>query len=132
MRRYRARLKAQIPVIGAPEGRAGEPSARTYSSHALSDARSLAMHARIVAKINRDPALLALARANLVRWAAVGTGGALPAHAEWRQILQWEWDAIAALLLEQSEWAVRLRQSTPFTGILHAKERWAIHEAFRS
>jgi hypothetical protein len=129
MRRYRARLKAKS---GITDARAGDRSPRTCSAQAVAGARSLAMHVRIVSKINRDPSLLAIARANLNRWTEHRPGATPPAHAEWQEILCWEWDAIAALLLEQSEKAVRLRQSTPFTGILHARERWAIHETFRS
>jgi len=131
MRRYRARLKAQTQTVRDTEGGAHGSTPRIYSPHAVLDARSLAMHVRIVGKINRDPSLLAVARGNLDRWTDANVGDTVPAHAEWREILRWEWPSIAALLLEQSENAVRLRQSTPFTGILDPKERWAIHEALR-
>jgi hypothetical protein len=42
----------------------------TYSSHRLLEARSLAMHAVIARKIERDPTLLAIAHRNIERWSA--------------------------------------------------------------
>jgi hypothetical protein len=132
MRRYRARLK-----LNPKSASAGHPSARpapppVYSPHAILDARSLAMHVRIVAKITRDRSLLAVARQNIERWVDASGADAAPVHTEWRAILAWDWPRIAGLLLEQTERGVRLRQSTPFTGILSPKERWAIHEMFKT
>lgn len=50
---------------------------------------------------------------------------------EWREILSRPWPEIACLLTEQSENAARLRQSTPFAGVLTKTERRRMYEAFR-
>ncbi|MGH8251688.1 MAG: hypothetical protein ACREVI_13515 [Steroidobacteraceae bacterium] len=102
------------------------------SSHRLIESRSLAMHALIVRKIERNPELLEVAHRNIARWA---TRYAEPAPAwldEWREILLRPWPEIAFLLTEQSENAARLRQSTPFAGVLTPRERRRIHEALRA
>jgi len=104
----------------------------TYSSHRILEARSLALHALIAAKIERDPSLLEIPLRNLERWDQNSRGTAPHWIAEWRDILQRPWPAIAALLTEQSENAVRLRQSSPFPGILTEAERRRIYAAFRT
>jgi branched-subunit amino acid ABC-type transport system permease component len=68
MRRLRARRKKAglKPVVSWVAGKDRQTS--PYSSHRLLDVRSLAMHAVIARKIERDPALLAIARRNVERW----------------------------------------------------------------
>lgn len=90
------------------------------------------MHTVIARRIDWDPSLLDIAKANLDRWANQREGILPPALAEWRTILETPWSEIAALITEQSERAVRLRQSTPFTGILTPAERRRINDAFRA
>ncbi len=103
-----------------------------YSSHRVLDARSLALHVLIVRKIEREPSLLRLAFENLRRWKA-RHGSDLPAWvAEWTAILDRPWPEVAAVLTEQSENAVRLRQSSPFAGILTSDERRRVYDAFRA
>ncbi|MGO9593896.1 MAG: hypothetical protein ACLQFT_20310 [Steroidobacteraceae bacterium] len=132
MRRMRARRKADgFKVISSwvPSASGQQTS---YSSHRLLEARSLAMHAVIAEKINRDPGLLAIAHRNLSRWSVRWPDGSPPWLQEWRQILLRPWPEIAALLTEPSENAARLRQSSPFPGVLTPAERKRIHEAFRT
>lgn len=133
MRRYRARKKAEgLRNIGRwePDGRGVDPG--FLSSHRILDARSLAMHCLIARRIAADPALLDVARRNLNHWQALADGAA-PRHLrEWRQILAQPWPSIAALITEQSERAARLRQSSPFAGILTTAERRRVYEAFRA
>lgn len=90
------------------------------------------MHAVIAAKITRDPELLAKPRENIERWSA--RIGKNPPRwiAQWRSILALPWPQIAALITTPSEEGARLRQSTPFAGILTAEERRRIYEAFRA
>jgi hypothetical protein len=98
-----------------------------HDHHRL-DARSRALHAAIASRIRRDPALLAIPLANLDRWEQ--EGGPARAFQEWRQILLSEpLELVLSLLEEDSERADRLRQSSPFTGILSPEER---AEIFRS
>ena len=125
-RRRAAGLKAVTTWV-APDDRASAP----YSSHRVLEARSLAMHVLIVRKIDTNPALLAIARDNLTRWARQREGEVPAWLTEWQGLMQRPWPAIAALLTEQSENAVRLRQSTPFAGVLTDEERARVYEAFR-
>jgi hypothetical protein len=103
-----------------------------YSSHRLLEARSLAMHAVIAQKIERNPKLLDVPRDNLKRWSVRRQGEPPAWHSEWREILNRPWPEIAALITELSEEAARLRQSSPFAGVLSAAERRRIYEAFRA
>lgn len=90
------------------------------------------MHTLIAAKIARDPDLLRKPRQNLERW-SVRWKDQLPRWAlEWRAILERPWAEIAALITEPSENAARLRQSSPFAGVLTPRERKHIYEAFRA
>ena len=107
------------------------PTDPRYFSHRLIEARSLAMHAAIAAKIERQPKLLELARNNLKRW-HVRWEGAVPAwHQEWCEILDRPWPEIAAVMTEPGENGARLRQSSPFAGVLSAEERRGVYDAFR-
>jgi hypothetical protein len=132
MRQMRERRKAvglKAVVSWVPR----EPGNRSvYSSHRLLDARSLAMHAVIAAKISRDPKLLAIPRRNLDRWSARWSNDAPAWFLEWRRILARPWTSIAAFITEPSEEATRLRQSSPFAGVLTPLERKRIYEAFRA
>ena len=90
------------------------------------------MHALIARKIERDRALLAIAHRNVERW-RVRWKEEVPAWLkEWQELLQQPWQQIAALITEPSENAARLRQSSPFAGVLTNEERWRVHEAFRA
>jgi len=129
MRRYRAHRKAAGMKIVTSWVPAITP---VPSSHRIHDTRSLAMHTVIAQRIERDPVLLQVAHDNLQRWAGQRQGRLPPALAEWRAILARPWPEIAALLSEQSESAIRLRQSSPFAGILKPAERRRIHDAIRT
>jgi hypothetical protein len=100
-----------------------------YSDHSRLDERSLALHHRIAEKVLADLALLDKARDNLRRWQQQ-EGSPKPALAEWEHILSGRADQIAVFLTERSERATRLRQSSPFAGILSDTERKAIYESF--
>jgi hypothetical protein len=99
-----------------------------YSDHSRLDERSLALHRLIAEKVLADPALLDKARGNVRRWQE-GHGSPSLALAEWEQILSGPVDQVAGFLVERSEKATRLRQSSPFTGILTEPERLAISES---
>jgi hypothetical protein len=100
-----------------------------YSDHSRLDERSLALHRRIAEKVLAAPALLDKARDNLRRWQQM-EGSPKLALAEWEQILTDPIDQIAQFLTERSERATRLRQSSPFAGVLSDAERKAIYESF--
>jgi hypothetical protein len=103
-----------------------------YSDHRRLDLRSLAMHTLIARKLARDPGLLAMARGNLKRWGERWGGDAPAWLGEWQAILKRPWREVAALITELSPLATRLRQSSPFAGVLTPQERKRIYDAFRA
>jgi hypothetical protein len=131
MQRMRDRRKAAglKPVVAWMQREPAAPS--IYSSHRLIEARSLAMHAVIAAKIERDSSLLDIPRNNLLRWRARWDERVPAWFNEWVGILDRPWPQVAAVITEPSENGARLRQSSPFAGVLTAAERRRIYEAFR-
>ena len=99
------------------------------SDHIRLDERSLALHRLVAKTVQATPALLDKARENMRRWQEAN-GGASPAHAEWARILASPASYVVALLAERSERATRLRQSSPFAGILSQEERRAVYESY--
>ena len=132
MRAYRKRKRdAGLTSVRRWEPAADVPEAR-YSDHRILDARSLAMHCKIVQKISRDPRLLEKAKANLSRWSAKIDGPKPRYLKEWQEILDKPWLTIAEMMTSMSEDATRLRSSSPFAGILSEEEREQIYAAFRA
>jgi hypothetical protein len=99
------------------------------SDHSRLDERSLAMHQLIAAKVQAHPALLDKARENVRRWQA-SDGSPNLALAEWEQILDGTVNQVAEFLAERSERATRLRESSPFAGLLTEAERGSIYESY--
>jgi hypothetical protein len=100
-------------------------------THEAIDRRSLALAGAIVEKIDHDPRRTGLAKAKSVcaRWNAMH---GLSCVREWLSILQTEtWEAIRSRLLDPSDDGRRLRQSSPFCGVLSPKERWEIYRKHR-
>jgi len=100
-----------------------------YSDHMRVDERSLAMHRLIAERVLADPGLLEKARANVRRWQQM-EGSPTLALSEWENILNGPVAEVAQFLVERSEKATRLRQSSPFTGILTEAERQRIYDTF--
>jgi hypothetical protein len=96
------------------------------TSHADIDRRNLAMARAIAARIDADPERTGLthARAVCARWVAKGVG---PAAEEWQRILAGAWEHVREVLLDESEEGDRLRQNSPFCGILSSRERWTFY-----
>src|ERR1051326_4437439 len=90
--------------------------------HDWVDERSL--HAAIARKIRREPELLNIARVNLQRWKCNCNHHVRPALTEWKGLIEeWPLDKLLSFLAEKSEHANRLRQSSPFAGVLSPVER---------
>ena len=112
-----------------------QPLDRLHGGHRILEARSLAMHCLMAQKIERDSALLDRVRQTLETWRARYTneGDPVPrALAEWQRSLGEPWPVIAALMTDAGERGTRLRQSTPFAGVLTPEERERVYAAFRS
>lgn len=102
-------------------------------NHTLLDRRSLEFGRRIAARLRAQPALLDVARGNLRRWQSrPETGEALRrCYAEWEALLaRLDAGQIASLLEREDEEAARLRQNSPFAGVLDAREVWTIKREF--
>ena len=80
----------------------------------------------VAEKVDEDPTLLEVPRRNICRWAELW-GYWMSAYAEWSEILERPWPEVRGLLIADDEDSRRLRQSTPFVGILTPRERKAIH-----
>jgi hypothetical protein len=99
------------------------------NDHRRLDERSLALHRLVAQKVQAAPILLEKAKNNLRRWQQASDGPS-PAFAEWEQIIRGPVGDVVALLVERSERATRLRQSSPFCGILTETERRTIYETY--
>lgn len=97
-------------------------------THDQIDERSLALARAVAQKIDADPGHAGLGRARAVcaRWMKNRPSAAC---AEWLELLEQPWPAIREILLDRSEQARRLRQSSPFCGILTPVERWSIYKS---
>lgn len=80
-----------------------------------------------------QPELLALARENLARWSRQNAHAPalLRCYAEWQAILEQPVPEICAILGAETEEGQRLRQNSPFAGVLSAAEVWAIKKRYR-
>jgi hypothetical protein len=132
MRSYRQRRRAAGYKVVSQWQPVIEQAPSFDSDHPILDARSLAMHCKIARKIDANRALLEIPKRNLKRWRKAKSGP-LPMYMdEWQQILDKPWHYIAALITSFSDEAVRLRQSSPFAGVLTPKERKQVYDAFRA
>jgi hypothetical protein len=97
--------------------------------------QSLAMHRRIAALMERHPdVVIGKAVRNLHAWLANQQEPAVvTVFQEWLDLLnRMSPDEIAGFIVSESAEAARMRQSSPFAGVLSPQEVWAIkrsHEA---
>ena len=96
------------------------------------DERSLAFGRAIAERVAARPELIARARETVGRWLVTCSPGAQPALEEWLAALDGPPEGVIALLTNTDERAVRLRQSSPFAGVLTPLERTAIIRRFQS
>lgn len=85
--------------------------------------------------MRRDPeTVVAKAQGNLDRW--IESRGPLPVLLEWRRLLdELRVNELEEVLVGSDEDSTRLRQSSPFAGVLGAREVWEIkrgHEEARA
>ena len=93
--------------------------------HRLAEERSLAYHRVIAERLRHRPEVLDNARRRVQSWLASEAGAPFYAR-KWADILAGDISSIAAFLIERSDLADELRQSTPFAGALDPQERWKI------
>jgi hypothetical protein len=114
--------------------RRSEPALRASvclmaNGHRTAELRSIALHARVAAHLQREPELLERARACVAGWIADGGPVYLHTAARWQALLAKPLPEILSALVEDSEEMRDLRQSSPFAGVLSHEERV---EAIRS
>ena len=100
--------------------------------HRLIDQRSLAFDRLIVPRLREHPELVQKARDNLTRWMKTASPSALRTLQEWESLLNGPFDTLLGMLESEGERAARLRQSSPFCGILSPAERLKILKQFQS
>lgn len=94
------------------------------------DRRSLYLARAIAQRIDADASRQGLERARQVcaRWL---TQRDRPAVREWADILAHPWEEVKLVLLDESDHGRRLRQSSPFCGVLTPRERWQLYREYR-
>jgi len=102
--------------------------------HGFQDAVSIEIALRIKEGLPTHPEWLALARENLDRWTERNRNAPslLRCYEEWRKVLASPVSEICALLTAQTGQGQRLRQNSPFIGILPPAEVWAIKSRLRN
>lgn len=105
-------------------------------AHADIDRVNAAQDRKIAARLRRDRRVLTLARANLRRWAAADGPRVRTVFQEWHAVLhRLTPGEIAGFLRSDTPMARRLRQSSPFAGVLTQSERQELrrsHEEARA
>ena len=103
------------------------------NGHEWIDRRSLAFDAIVAEKVERDPKLIQKAIGNLERWISQRQPDPPQVLFEWLDILQSsDVSKILTLLRASDQNATRLRQSSPFCGILTEEERLAILKEYEA
>lgn len=96
--------------------------------HSGIDQVSLSIARRVAERLRARPELLEVARANLSRWQQrnADSPALLRCYAEWDAILNRPLEEICVLLVAETQEGQRLRQSSPFAGVLAPAEVWEI------
>ena len=102
-------------------------------SHEHHDAVSLEIARVTAARLRASPELLAVAQENLERWSRLNAEAPslLRCYAEWRQLLALPLEEICERLCAQTGEGQRLRQNSPFAGLLTSAELWEIKSRLR-
>ena len=108
--------------------------------HEVQDRISLELARRIADGLPEHPEWIDLARANLEHWSRRNSDSPrlLRCYAEWQQLLALPIPEIQRILTAQTDEGQRLRQNSPFAGVLSPQEVWEIkrrlwpNETFRS
>jgi hypothetical protein len=97
------------------------------------DEVSLELARHVADRLRAQPELLAVARENLLRWSQrnAGAPSLLRCYAEWQDILARPLEEICGVLCAETAEGQRLRQNSPFAGILSPAEVWQIKSAHR-
>lgn len=92
-------------------------------THLQIEERSLSLAQAVAEKIDRNPSLLE----GVHSWALAHPDSAGP---DWLGLLTGSWPEIRQVLLDPEAEGRRLRQNSPFVGILTPQERWKVYREF--
>jgi hypothetical protein len=101
--------------------------------HEYQDRVSLEIARRVAARLRSDLSVLDIARDNLRRWNTQhqASPSLLACNREWADLLEKGRDCVIPMLLLENDEGQRLRQNSPFVGVLTAAEVWSIKQAER-
>ena len=101
--------------------------------HEAHDEISLEIGRHVAARLREQPALLQIARDNLARWLRQNADapGLIRCYREWLAILERSPGEICQILCADTEEGRRLRQNSPFAGVLPPAEVWSIKATIR-
>jgi hypothetical protein len=102
--------------------------------HEYQDAVSLEMARRVASLLEVSDEPLRIARANLANWMERNASAPflMRCYSEWLAILEKPKHEIIAILVQQSDEGQRLRQNSPFAGVLPPHEVWEIKRQLRN
>jgi hypothetical protein len=122
-------MSTEGTIISVPEAVAGS----RVDSHQFLDGLALAYHRAVAVRLRAAPeAVVRTARENLARWLESDTfdPGTAAALREWLSILDGSTpEELLALITAETDEGQRLRQSSPFVGVLTDEERLEIMDA---
>jgi hypothetical protein len=119
-----------VVIVGDGTARCRASVVGTMDPHRLAEERSIAYHRVIAERLRHRPEILENARRRVQAWLASGKNAPFYAR-KWAEILAGDTASVAAFLVERSELATELRQSSPFAGALRPQERWKIFRETR-
>ncbi len=120
-------LLGGVPPIALLDRSRSAAKASTIASHEEHDARSRRLAVALAAKIRRDPGLIAMAKERVRRRMQDASPRERRELEEWNRILLTMSPArLRRFLLEDSERAIRLRQTLPALNFLSPAERDAV------
>lgn len=97
---------------------------KVKNPHARIDLINKEMDRLVAERIRADPEVVKIAKANLQRWKRQNGGELAPAHQEWDLALRFLTpNELADFVESEAPKAKRLRQSSPFAGVLNEAER---------
>ncbi len=102
-------------------------------SHEVQDSISFELAQRIASGLPLHPEWLEFARGNLERWSRLNFNAPslLRCYGEWQKLLEQDVSKICAVLTDETDEGQRLRQNSPFAGVLAPDEVWEIKSRHR-
>lgn len=91
-------------------------------SHQIHESRSLSLHRLVAERLRQDPeSVIRFALDNLARWSRQGVD--CDDYKIWKDLLVGHPEKLVDVLTRITEDAIRLRQSSPFAGLIPEGER---------